>query len=122
VNTATTPDLCLAPADVTGLLARWRATGARFVVLDECGRHRDLAAGRLDLTRAAACDVRWIEATLHRAGYAVLDAGNVPREARARVLRRADAGVRRLRAETGQPEWVLVDGAGDGPARIVVRP
>src|SRR5690242_11348688 len=39
---------------VTTLLARWRAAGTEFVVVDERGRHAaELRAGRLDLTRSA---------------------------------------------------------------------
>jgi len=99
---------------VRGLLARWRRDGTTFVVVDERGRHRDaLAAGRLDLTRAAVRDLPWIDATMHRAGFVLLDAGNVPRVSRPQVVGRALTAVQRLRARTGRPEWILVEAAQD---------
>jgi hypothetical protein len=102
------------PDAVATLIARWRAGGTRFAVVDDRGRHAtELAAGRLDLTRASLIDTRWVNATLHRTGYVLLDAHNVPREQRPLVLGRALAAVQRLRARTGQPEWVLVEDAQD---------
>jgi hypothetical protein len=99
---------------VTDLVARWRADGTTFVVVDERGRHAtQLSGGRLDLSHASALDVGWIEAVLHRAGYVLLDAHNVPRDARSLVLGRALAAVQRLRTRTGQPEWLLVEDAQD---------
>lgn len=112
---ATTPVRPVATPDaVQALLARWCRDGTTFVVVDERGRHRDrLAAGRLDLTRAAGADPRWTNATLHRAGFVLLDAGDVPRASRQRVIARAVAAVERLRARTGQPAWILVEDAQD---------
>jgi hypothetical protein len=99
---------------VAGLIARWRHDGTTFVVVDERGRHRgELAAGRLDLTHAPVVDARWVNATLHRAGYVLLDACNVPRRARRVTLARALAAVRGLRDRSGQPEWVLLEDAQD---------
>jgi hypothetical protein len=101
---ATSPDA------VTALLARWRREGTTFVVVDERGRHRDeLAAGRLDLARAAAVDATWIDAVVHRNGFAHLDACHVPRERRPAVLGRALAAIQRLRARTGRPEWIVLE-------------
>jgi hypothetical protein len=101
------------PDAVATLIARWRVAGATFVVVDERGRHTELAAGRLDLTCPSVLDTRWLHATLHRVGYAVLDACHVPRDARSLALGRALATVQRLRAQTGQPEWVLLEDAQD---------
>jgi hypothetical protein len=99
---------------VTDLIARWRHDGATFAVLDERGRHRAaLAAGRLDLAGASALDAPWVEATLERAGYVLLDASHVSRGARPLVLGRALAALQRLRARTGQPEWLLIEDAQD---------
>jgi hypothetical protein len=99
---------------VADLITRWRVAGTSFVVVDERGRHAaELAAGRFDLTRAATIDTAWIEAVLHRVGYVLLDACNVPRDARSYVLGRALAVVQRLRARTGQPGWVLLEDAQD---------
>lgn len=103
-----------APDAVAGLIARWRHDGTTFAVVDERGRHRGaLGAGRLDLTHAPVVDSRWIDATLHRAGYVLLDACNVPRRARRVTLARALAAVRGLRDRSGQPEWVLLEDAQD---------
>jgi hypothetical protein len=102
------------PEAVATLMARWRRTGTTFVVVDERGRHRDeLAAGRLDLTRASAADAEWIDAGLHRHGYVLLDACNVPRERRPFAVGRALAAVQRLRTRTGRPEWIVVEDAQD---------
>jgi len=102
------------PDPVTTLIARWRAGGTSFVVVDERGRHTAaLAAGRLDLAHAGILDAHWIDATLHRAGYVLLDARNVPRGERSHALSRALTAVQRLRARTGQPEWVVVEDAPD---------
>ena len=102
------------PDPVTTLIARWRAGGTSFVVVDERGRHRrELAGGRLDLTHPAVVDARWVNATLHRTGYVLLDACNVPRRSRPVTLARALAAVRRLRDRSGQPEWVLLEDAQD---------
>jgi hypothetical protein len=99
---------------VTDLIARWRHDGVTFAVLDERGRHRaELAEGRLDLTHASVTDARWVEATLHRTGYVLFDACNVARSARPPVLGRALTALQRLRARTGQPEWVLIEDAQD---------
>jgi hypothetical protein len=99
---------------VAGLISRWRHDGTTFVVVDERGRHRDeLAGGRLDLAHPAVVDARWVNATLHRNGYVLLDACNVPRRARPVTLARALAAVRRLRDRSGQPEWVLLEDAQD---------
>ena len=104
----------VAPDDVTGLLARWRSTRTTFAVVDERGRHAGtLQPGRLDLTRPAALDARWIGATLRRTGWVHLDAGNVPRAAKPAVVRRALAVVAELRAGGGGPECVLVEDAQD---------
>jgi hypothetical protein len=90
---------------------RWKAAGTSFVVVDASGRHAaGLAAGRLDLTRAAV-DTSWIEAVLHRAGYVLLDACNVPRDARPLVVGRALTAVQRLRLHTGRPAWILLEDA-----------
>jgi hypothetical protein len=95
---------------VETLIACWRAAGTPFVLVDGRGRHAArLAAGRLDLTHASALDARWLQATVQRHGYVLLDARNVPRVARSRVLRRALAVVQRLRTRTGQPVYVLVE-------------
>jgi hypothetical protein len=112
---ATTPAGPVAVPDaVLALLARWRRDGTTFVVVDERGRHRDrLAAGRVDLTRAAGADSRSINATLRRAGFVLLDACNVPRGSRPRVIAGAVAAVERLRVRTGQPTWILVEDAQD---------
>jgi hypothetical protein len=110
------PDGCarVDPDEVHGLLVRWRSARTSFVVLDERGRHAGtLRAGRLDLTRAAALDVRWISATLHRVGYAHLDAGNVPRARKPAAVARALAVVAELRASAGRPECVLIEDAQD---------
>jgi hypothetical protein len=110
------PDGCsrVAPEAVAGLILRWRALRTSFVVLDERGRHAGtLQAGRLDLTRAAALDVRWIAATLRRVGYVHLDAGNVPRSAKPAAVARALAVVAELRAAGGRPECVLIEDAQD---------
>ena len=119
-TTRTTPTLAAQPAGapahdaVAGLIARWRHDGTTFVVVDERGRHRrELAAGRLDLTHPSVVDARWVNATLHRTGYVLLDACNVPRRARPLTLSRALAAVRRLRDRTGRPEWVLLEDAQD---------
>jgi hypothetical protein len=96
---------------VAGLVVRWKAAGTSFVVVDASGRHAaGLAAGRLDLTRAAV-DTSWIEAVLHRAGYVLLDVCNVPRDARPLVVGRALTAVQRLRLHTGRPEWILLEDA-----------
>jgi hypothetical protein len=103
-----------APDDIALLIARWQADRVPFVVVDGRGRHAGrLAAGRLDLTRAAVLDAHWVNATLHRTGYALLDAGNVSRVARPLALGRALGAVQRLRARTGQPTWLLVEDAQD---------
>jgi hypothetical protein len=110
------PDGCarVAPEEVPGLLVRWRSARTSFVVLDERGRHAGtLQAGRLDLTRAAALDVRWISATLRRVGYVHLDAGNVPRARKPAAVARALAVVAELRASGGRPECVLIEDAQD---------
>jgi hypothetical protein len=110
------PDGCarVAPDDVIGLISRWRKARTSFVVIDERGRHAaTLQAGRLDLTRAAALDLRWIAATLRRTGYVHLDAGNVPRSAKPAVMLKALAAVAELRASHGKPEYVLVEDAQD---------
>ena len=118
-TTSTTPipvPAGAAPAGdaVAGLIARWRHDGTTFVVVDERGRHRrELAGGRLDLTHPAVVDARWVNATLHRTGYVLLDACNVPRRSRPVTLARALAAVRRLRDRSGQPEWVLLEDAQD---------
>jgi hypothetical protein len=112
-----------APDAVVTLISRWRRTGVPFVVVDERGRHTaELAAGRLDLTRASALDVRWVDATLHRRGYVLLDGRNVPRDALAPALGRALTVVQRLRARTGRPEWVLVEDAQDVLRRTDLPP
>jgi hypothetical protein len=100
---------------VATLIARWRAAGTRFVVVDERGRHADaLRAGRLDLRRSpATLSATWISATLHRTGYVLLDASHVSREARPAVIGRALAAVQLLRAQAGSPEWVLIEDAQD---------
>jgi hypothetical protein len=100
---------------VATLIARWRAAGTEFVVVDERGRHaEELRAGRLDLTRSPAMlNASWISATLHRTGYVLLDAANVSREARPVVIGRALAAVQLLRTQTGGPEWVLIEDAQD---------
>jgi hypothetical protein len=99
---------------VAALIGRWRRDGTTFVVVDERGRHTDeLAAGRLDLTRASALDARWMKATLHRVGFVLLDACNVPRGTRPVTLGRALTAVQRLRTHTGQPEWIVLEDAQD---------
>jgi hypothetical protein len=97
------------------LIARWRAVGTEFVVVDERGRHgEDLASGRLDLARCATTlDATGIDATVRRAGYALLDASNVPRAARPLVLGRALTAVQLLRTHSGHPQWVLIEDAQD---------
>jgi hypothetical protein len=110
------PPAGAAPAHdaVAALIARWRRDGTTFVVVDERGRHRDeLAAGRLDLAHPSVVEARWVDATLHRTGYVLLDACNVPRRARPVMLSRALAAVRRLRERSGQPEWVVLEDAQD---------
>jgi hypothetical protein len=100
-----------APDATRALVARWRRDGTTFVIVDERGRHRDaLAAGRVDLTRAGVADARWINATLHRAGFVLLDAGDIPRASRQQAVGRALAAVQRLRARTGRPAWVRLPG------------
>jgi hypothetical protein len=124
--TATTPRAApardgaiAAPDAARALVARWRRDGTTFVVVDERGRHRDaLAAGRVDLTRAGVADARWINATMHRAGFVHLDAGDVPRASRQQAVGRALAAVQRLRARTGRPAWILVEDAQD----VLCRP
>jgi hypothetical protein len=104
----------VAPEDVAGLILRWRSARTSFVVLDERGRHAGmLEAGRLDLTRPAALDIRWIAATLHRIGYVHLDAGNLPRARKAATMARALAVVAELRASAGRPDCVLIEDAQD---------
>ena len=99
---------------VVTLIARWRAAATPFVLVDERGRHvAELAAGRLDLTHASVLEARWVEATLHRQGYVLFDASNVPRDVRPLVLGRALTAVQRLRVRTGRPEWVLIEDAQD---------
>jgi hypothetical protein len=99
---------------VTDLIARWRHDGVTFAVLDERGRHRaELAAGRLDLAQASVLDATWVSAWLDRTGYVLLDACHVPRGDRPPVLGRALTVLQRLRARTGQPEWVLIEDAQD---------
>jgi hypothetical protein len=109
---------------VTTLFARWRAAGTEFVILDERGRHaEELRAGRLDLARSpGTLDATWIEATLHRIGYVLLDAHNVSREAMPLVVGRALAAVQLLRTRTGRPEWILVEDAQDVLRRPEIPP
>ena len=100
---------------VAMLIARWRAVGTEFVVVDERGRHtEELREGRLDLTRSPAMlTATWIGATLHRTGFVLLDASNVPRRARPVVIGRTLAAVQSLRTQTDTPEWVLIEDAQD---------
>jgi hypothetical protein len=109
---------------VTTLLARWRAAGTEFVTVDERGRHaEELRAGRLDLARSpATLDATWIEATLQRTGYVLLDAHNVSREAMPLVVGRALTAVQLLRTRTGRPEWILVEDAQDVLRRPEIPP
>jgi hypothetical protein len=109
---------------VATLFARWRAAGTEFVAVDERGRHADeLRAGRLDLARSSATlDASWIQATLQRAGYVLLDAHNVSREEMPLVVGRALGAVQLLRTRTGRPEWILVEDAQDVLRRPGIPP
>jgi hypothetical protein len=109
-------------APVEQIVARWRAAGESFVVLDVSGRHVDaLAPGRIDVARSRPLEPVEIDAALHRTGYAVLDASHVARAARPAVLRDVLNAVEGLRIGLGRPRWVLVDDA-DQVLRAVDRP